>query len=41
MIMDFDRVVIMDQGCAVEVGNPETLKGVPGSRFGELVEAAT
>lgn len=41
MIMDFDRVVIIDQGRAVEVGNPETLKGVPGSRFGELVEAAT
>lgn len=40
MIMDFDRVVVMDQGSVVEVGNPETLKGVPGSRFGELVGAA-
>lgn len=41
MIMDFDRVVVMDQGCVVEVGNPDTLKGVLGSRFRELVAAAT
>jgi ABC-type multidrug transport system fused ATPase/permease subunit len=40
MIMDFDRVVVMDRGEVVEVGNPSALKGVPGSRFGELVAAA-
>ena len=39
--MEFDRVVVMDQGSDVEVGNPETLKGVPGSRFAELIGAAT
>ncbi|KAL4785998.1 putative ABC multidrug transporter [Aspergillus varians] len=41
MVMDFDRVVVMDQGCVVEVGNPEELKGVAGSRFGELVLAGS
>jgi ABC-type multidrug transport system fused ATPase/permease subunit len=40
MIMDFDRVVVMDRGEVVEVGNPAALKGAPGSRFGELVAAA-
>ncbi|KAF4152717.1 hypothetical protein CNMCM6069_001775 [Aspergillus lentulus] len=40
MIMDFDRVVVMDRGEVVEVGNPAALKGAPGTRFGELVAAA-
>lgn len=40
MIMDFDRVVVMDRGEVVEVGNPALLKGEAGSRFGELVAAA-
>ncbi|GFF55775.1 canalicular multispecific organic anion transporter 1 [Aspergillus udagawae] len=40
MIMDFDRVVVMDRGEVVEVGNPVALKGGSGSRFGELVAAA-
>jgi ABC-type multidrug transport system fused ATPase/permease subunit len=40
MIMDFDRVVVMDRGEVVEVGNPAALKGGAGSRFGELVAAA-
>lgn len=39
MIMDFDRVVVMDMGEIVEIGNPEVLKGFPGSHFGELVRA--
>ncbi|KAJ5200204.1 hypothetical protein N7472_005408 [Penicillium cf. griseofulvum] len=39
MIMDFDRVVVMDTGKIVEIGNPEVLKGLAGSRFGELVNA--
>ncbi|KAL5336143.1 hypothetical protein BJX70DRAFT_400954 [Aspergillus crustosus] len=40
MIMDFDRVVVLDRGAVVEVGNPEVLMGVEGSRFGELVRAS-
>jgi ABC-type multidrug transport system fused ATPase/permease subunit len=40
MIMDFDRVVVMDRGEVVEVGTPALLKGEAGSRFGELVAAA-
>jgi ABC-type multidrug transport system fused ATPase/permease subunit len=40
MVMDFDRVVVMDRGEVVEVGNPVLLKGQAGSRFGELVAAA-
>jgi len=39
MIMDFDRVVVMDEGRIVEVGNPMALAGEVGSRFGELVKA--
>lgn len=39
MIMDFDRVVVMDTGKVVEVGNPIALAGEDGSRFGELVRA--
>jgi ABC-type multidrug transport system fused ATPase/permease subunit len=39
MIMDFDRVVVMDTGEIVEVGEPRVLAGQEGSRFGELVRA--
>ncbi len=39
MIIDFDRVVVMDTGKIVEVGNPMVLVGEKGSRFGELVKA--
>jgi ABC-type multidrug transport system fused ATPase/permease subunit len=39
MIMDFDRVVVMDQGSIVEVGVPLVLAEEAGSRFGELVRA--
>ncbi|KAF4440439.1 putative ABC multidrug transporter [Fusarium austroafricanum] len=41
MIMDFDRVVVMDTGEIVEVGVPKELAEEPGSRFGELVKAGT
>ena len=37
MIMDFDRVVVMDTGRIVEVGNPALLAGRTDSRFGDLV----
>lgn len=40
MIMDFDRVVVMDKGCVVEVGVPGVLAKDAESRFGELVRAA-
>lgn len=39
MIMDFDRVVVMDTGEVVEVGNPVMLAREEGTRFGELVQA--
>ncbi|RYO90331.1 hypothetical protein DL766_003489 [Monosporascus sp. MC13-8B] len=39
MIMDFDRVVVMNTGEIVEVGNPRVLAGEDGTRFGELVRA--
>lgn len=39
MIMDFDRVVVMDTGEIVEVGNPVVLAGEAGTRFGDLVRA--
>ncbi|KAF4994703.1 hypothetical protein FGRMN_5618 [Fusarium graminum] len=39
MVMDFDRVVVMDTGEIVEVGIPKKLAEEPGSRFGELVRA--
>ncbi|KAI1735611.1 putative ABC multidrug transporter [Xylaria scruposa] len=39
MIMDFDRVVIMDKGEIVEVGNPAHLAQEPGTRFGSLYAA--
>ncbi|KAK4160538.1 P-loop containing nucleoside triphosphate hydrolase protein [Cladorrhinum sp. PSN259] len=40
MIMDFDRVIVMDKGEIVEVGNPEILAGKEGTRFRGLVRAA-
>ncbi|KAK4233348.1 putative ABC multidrug transporter [Achaetomium macrosporum] len=40
MIMDFDRVVVMDRGEIVEVGNPMALAARAGTRFGDLVRAA-
>lgn len=39
MIMDFDRVVVMDTGEVVEVGNPLVLAEEADSRFGDLVRA--
>lgn len=39
MIMDFDRVVVMDTGAIVEVGNPAALAQEAGTRFGDLVRA--
>lgn len=40
MVMDYERVVVMDRGCIMEVGNPEILAREEGSWFGELVKAA-
>ncbi|KAM0814101.1 hypothetical protein AB5N19_14103 [Seiridium cardinale] len=39
MIMDFDRVVVMDTGEVVEIGNPMALAGKAETRFGDLVRA--
>jgi ABC-type multidrug transport system fused ATPase/permease subunit len=39
MIMDFDKVIVMDTGEIVEVGNPEMLAREAGTRFGDLVRA--
>ncbi|KAI2628674.1 ABC multidrug transporter [Hypoxylon sp. NC1633] len=36
MVMDYDRVVVMDKGEIVEVGNPTELVESTGTRFGEL-----
>ncbi|KAF2645937.1 P-loop containing nucleoside triphosphate hydrolase protein [Massarina eburnea CBS 473.64] len=40
MVMDFDRVVVMDLGEVVEVGGPRELVGRVGSWFGGLVGVA-
>jgi ABC-type multidrug transport system fused ATPase/permease subunit len=40
MVMDFDRVVVMDKGAIVEVGNPHLLAADEGTRFGELIKAS-
>jgi ABC-type multidrug transport system fused ATPase/permease subunit len=39
MIMDFDRVVVMDTGEIIELGKPIVLAREEGSRFGELIRA--
>lgn len=39
MVMDFDRVVVLDDGRIVEVGNPAILGSEESSRFGKLVKA--
>jgi ABC-type multidrug transport system fused ATPase/permease subunit len=39
MIMDFDRVIVMDTGKIVEVGIPVELARAEGTRFGDLVKA--
>lgn len=39
MIMDFDRVVVMDKGENVEVGRPRALADTAGTRFGVLVSS--
>jgi ABC-type multidrug transport system fused ATPase/permease subunit len=39
MIMNFDRIIVMDTGEIVEVGNPMVLAEEADSRFGDLVRA--
>lgn len=39
MVMDFDRVVVLDNGRIVEIGNPAILGREESSRFGKLVKA--
>ncbi|KAF2489056.1 P-loop containing nucleoside triphosphate hydrolase protein [Lophium mytilinum] len=39
IIMDFDRVVVMDSGVVVEDGKPAVLATEAGTRFGDLVRA--
>ncbi|KAJ4355481.1 uncharacterized protein N0V89_003497 [Didymosphaeria variabile] len=39
MIMDFDRVIVMDKGEIVEIGRPIELSSQRGSKFGDLVRA--
>ncbi|QYT03519.1 hypothetical protein H0G86_010468 [Trichoderma simmonsii] len=39
MIMDFDKVVVMDTGKIVEIGSPAVLAQEAGSKFGDLVRA--
>ncbi|KAI1416438.1 ABC multidrug transporter [Hypoxylon sp. FL1857] len=36
MVIDYDRVVVMEKGEIIEVGNPAQLVKEPGTRFGEL-----
>jgi ABC-type multidrug transport system fused ATPase/permease subunit len=40
MIMDFDRVIVLDDGRIVETGNPAILGREESSRFGQLVKAS-
>jgi ABC-type multidrug transport system fused ATPase/permease subunit len=40
MIMDFDRVIVLDDGKIVETGNPAILGKEESSRFGKLVKAS-
>lgn len=39
-IMDFDKVVVLDDGKIAEVGKPSELKDIDGSRFRALFQAA-
>ncbi|KAF2439261.1 putative ABC multidrug transporter [Karstenula rhodostoma CBS 690.94] len=39
MIMDFDRVIVMDKGAVVETGKPIELAAKEESRFGDLIRA--
>ncbi|KAK6070647.1 ABC transporter [Seiridium cupressi] len=39
MVLDFDKVVVMDRGSIVEVGDPKTLSQDSSTRFGELWKA--
>lgn len=39
MIMDFDRVIVMDKGNIIEIGKPIELAAKEESRFGDLVWA--
>ncbi|KAK7752799.1 hypothetical protein SLS62_005141 [Diatrype stigma] len=41
MIMDFDRVIVMDTGKIVEVGNPVMLSNIAGTKFASLVKAGS
>lgn len=41
MVIDYDRVVVMDQGRIVEMGNPRLLSQQVGSRFHALWQAGT
>ncbi|KAI0839686.1 ABC multidrug transporter [Hypoxylon sp. FL0890] len=36
MVIDYDRVVVMEKGEIIEMGNPAQLVKEPGTRFGEL-----
>ena len=38
-ILDFDRVVVMDEGKIAEIGAPGELMRMKGSMFGALVES--
>ncbi|KAF3067612.1 Multidrug resistance-associated protein 1 [Trichoderma lentiforme] len=40
MVIDFDKVVVMDRGEIVEMGIPAVLAREAGSRFGDLVSAS-
>lgn len=39
MVMDFDRVVVMDKGEIVEAGSPVVLADTAGTRFAQLIAA--
>ncbi|KAL2074710.1 hypothetical protein VTL71DRAFT_8489 [Oculimacula yallundae] len=41
LVMDFDRVIVMEKGEIVEAGNPSILASSVTSRFGSLVKAET
>lgn len=41
MVMDFDRVIVMDKGAVTETGSPRALVETDGSRFKELWEVSS